>query len=672
MPCSGTGSPGVSTPMWVFENWSRTRSHTVPLVCRPANIEELVACVQLAENDPQGVVRAIGTGWSYPDVAIAPEVTVAVLTDALNRVLSGTDPTSIDTLIPFALNDENRSTPEKYVHVEAGTKVWELNCQLDGLGVALETLGGTNGQSVAGAFSTSSHGSTFDLRPIADQVRAIHLVGPGGQEWWIERSGTRAITDRTRMEEARDAGRLCKDVRIVYEDLLFNAVLVSVGRMGIVYSYVVEVVPAFLLKQEKRRLLPWQDVATIIRTHRDETTYRGPLFMDVTVDPYKRVGIITAKIRASETDTPSPENAMGVFRFVCDIQAINALLVHILGLIPAIIATATATAIASVSPFLLLIPGAFETASAAAVTAATAGILTLQSAVVAAITTPGSDLTQKLASIINGIVSLGRQQAVPGLTDIVPLMVDRLVRLEQNPEAPEVIGKSFRMFTGQKECPTFEAPGECLRQIDGFEFALDLSPGSEKLFAFMQDVFALTDEFLTQNMPQVCGISLRFTKATEALIGMQQFAHTCHAEFFFLRGITGAEDFYQRLYALARRHDANPHWGLIHEIDRAEVERLYGAKLRDWRMALRRLIDEGGGRDGTFSTSYSVTRGLEPTARGETTPDVSYLVPLLLSPDQRSETTPDISFIAPLLLSPDQDSETTSDVSYLVPLLLSN
>jgi FAD/FMN-containing dehydrogenase len=651
MPCPGTGSLGALTSAWMFQNWSRTRLHAVPVAYRPMSVQELVACVQLAERDPQGVVRAVGTGWSYPDVAIAPEVTVAVQTDALNRVLSGTDPASMGTLIPFALNDANRALLQRYVHVEAGIKVWDLNCKLDALGLALETLGGSSGQSVAGAFSTSTHGSTFDLRPIADQVRAIHLIGPGGQEWWIERLGARAITDRRRMEEARDAGRLCQDVRIVYDDLLFNAVLASVGRMGIVYSYVVEVVPAFLLKQEKRRLLPWQDVASIIRMHRDEAAYTGPLFMDVTVDSYKRVGIITAKNRASVTDTPTPENTMGVFKFVCDIQAMNALLVHILGLIPAIIATATAAAIATVSPLLLLIPGAFEIASTAAVTAATAGIVALQSAVIAAITTPGNDLTQKMTSIINSVVFLGQQYAAPGLKDIVPQLVDRLVRLEQNPEAPEVVGKSFRLFTGQKECPSFEAPGECLRQIDGLEFALDLSPGSEKLFGFMQDVFELTDEFLTTNMPQVYGISLRFTKATEALIGMQQFSHTCHAEFFFLRGITGAADFYQRLYAIARRHDAIPHWGLIHEVDRVEIERLYGARLHDWRMALRRLIDEGDGRDGTFSTSYSVTRGLEPAPRSKATSDISYLVPLLLSPAPRSETTSDISYLVPLLLS---------------------
>lgn len=626
MTCPGSGSRGDLFRSWPFQNWSRTRSHSVPVACMPKDRFELVAAVEAAERDGS-VIRAVGSGWSYPDVAIAPEVTVAVRTDMLNRVLSGNDTTSTETLIPFALKEGLRATPRNYVHVEAGIKIQVLNCRLDEMGLALERLGGSNGQSIAGAISTSTHGSDVDMRPIADQVRAIHLVGPGGLEWWIERGGDRAITDPERLLQARDAGRLCADTRIVHHDELFNAVLVSVGRMGIVYSYVIEVVPAFLLKQEKRQVLRWEGASTIIRMRRDQVPYTGPRFMEVIVDPYARSCVIT--LRSPSTEATVNEDGSDAFKFVCDVQAMNAVLTMILGLIPGLIAAATATAIAGVSPALLLIPGAFEIASSIAVTAATTGIIALQTAIVAAIAAPGDDLAQKMASIVNMVVQLGHK-------DVLPKLVDALVRVERNPEAPVTVSKSFRLSTGQKACPAFEVPGECLRNIDGFEFALDLSVGSEKLFGFMDDVFALTDEFLSTNMPQAYGISLRFVRGTEALIGMQQFARTCHAEFFFLRGVVGSADFYQRLYAIANKHDAIPHWGLIHEIDRSEIERLYGPRLNTWRAALRRLIDDGGGRDRTFSTSFSVSHGLEPgpipleLAAPATPADISYLMPLLL------------------------------------------
>ena len=68
-----------------------------------------------------------------------------------------------------------------------GITIHDLNDALDGMGLAMPTLGGANGQTLAGAFSTGTHGSDVDLPPIADGVRAIHMVGPGGQEWWLER-----------------------------------------------------------------------------------------------------------------------------------------------------------------------------------------------------------------------------------------------------------------------------------------------------------------------------------------------------------------------------------------------------------------------------------------------------------------------------------------------------
>jgi hypothetical protein len=134
----------------------------------------------------------------------------------------------------------------------------------------------------------------------------------------------------------------------------------------------------------------------------------------------------------------------------------------------------------------------------------------------------------------------------------------------------------------------------------------------DDLFRFMDDVFALTDEFYGAGRPPGFGISLRFTRGTTALLGMQRFARTCSVEFLMMRGITGHDDFRRRLYAIAATHGGVPHWGLVHEIGPAAVYAGYGEALTDWRMALGRLIDEGGGRDRTFSTSFSRERGLEP------------------------------------------------------------
>ncbi len=36
-----------------------------------------------------------------------------------------------------------------------------------------------------GAVSTGTHGGDFQVPPLSDWVRALLLVGPGGQEWWV-------------------------------------------------------------------------------------------------------------------------------------------------------------------------------------------------------------------------------------------------------------------------------------------------------------------------------------------------------------------------------------------------------------------------------------------------------------------------------------------------------
>jgi hypothetical protein len=84
-------------------------------------------------------------------------------------------------------------------------------------------------------------------------VRAIHLVGPGGEEWWIE--GATSIADHDRLKQIYPniddqhfiAGQWHQD-GLIAEDVL-NAVVVSMGTIGVIYSMVLEVVPQFGIQQ---------------------------------------------------------------------------------------------------------------------------------------------------------------------------------------------------------------------------------------------------------------------------------------------------------------------------------------------------------------------------------------------------------------------------------------
>jgi hypothetical protein len=614
--------------MWRYENFSATRSHVVPIRTTPTDVQQIVSAIRAAES-VGGVVRAVGSGWSYPDVSIGPEVTWAIRTDELKQVLNGTDPTMPDGVIPFALKDELRLDARHYVHVEAGIKIHDLNCELDAKGLAMITLGGSTGQSLAGVISTGTHGSDVALGPIPDVVQAIHLVGPGGQEWWIERAGAGSITDRTRLEQARDAGRLCRDIRIEYDDQLFAAVLVSAGRMGVVYSYVVRVRDAFNLKITSEKQ-PWSVAADTIRTNIRDASPPTEEWIEIVLNPYvnpagDRDCVITRKKPTSDPATPQSSDYPGVppgilpspFELVCNIPSIKAVLQHVAELLPPLIAAVTATATAGVSWMLLIPvigPELFATAASAAVTAATAALVALESQVAVALAAPGDDLAGAVVEILNEMTGLGHPELVPLLTQN---LMSALRPVSTDPNS-STVGKSFQVLASQKPCGQVVYPMPCLQGIDGLEYTLDLSPGSEKLFGFIDDVLALSDEFRAMNMPIGFVASLRFTSGTEALIGMQQASRNCSVEFVVLRGLLGEDDFLRRLFAIARKHDAIPHWGLMHEIDGDELARLYGDRLRQWRMSLNRVIEGGGGSPATFRTTYSMVRGLEPLAGGLT------------------------------------------------------
>jgi hypothetical protein len=224
---------------WV--NWPSNHPTNPAGVLRPDSLEELVNIVQEAERLGRNV-RAVGTGWSNSDVAVSAGYVVE--TDALSAVLTDVLSTSLNAA----------GAAMQLVHVEAGIKLDTLVDRVFASGFELMTLGGSTGQSLAGAVSTSTHGMDVDRGPLPDMVRAIHLVGPGGVQHWIEPS-SRIITDRAALKGALGL----TDENIHYDDDWFYSVLVSMGSMGIIYSLIIEVEARYALKQTRANI-DWSDI----------------------------------------------------------------------------------------------------------------------------------------------------------------------------------------------------------------------------------------------------------------------------------------------------------------------------------------------------------------------------------------------------------------------------
>ena len=105
-------------------------------------------------------VRAVGTGHSFTDAACTDGVMLDL--SGMQRVLDA-DP------------DSGRVT------VEAGIKLHALGAELAARGLALENQGDIDGQALAGALATATHGTGVRFPNLSARVVGMRLVTASGE-----------------------------------------------------------------------------------------------------------------------------------------------------------------------------------------------------------------------------------------------------------------------------------------------------------------------------------------------------------------------------------------------------------------------------------------------------------------------------------------------------------
>ena len=154
-----------------------------------------------------------------------------------------------------------------YFWVEAGITMTELNHLLDHQQprLAIQASGGSPGATLAGTISTATHGGEFQDPLLIDRIMAIHLIGPGGIEWWIE--GERPVMAEANLRALygphlqvinRETVLLDELKGLTSQDVL-KAVVVSLGAIGVIYSVVLEVVEQFSIQQITNKIGNWTD-----------------------------------------------------------------------------------------------------------------------------------------------------------------------------------------------------------------------------------------------------------------------------------------------------------------------------------------------------------------------------------------------------------------------------
>ena len=196
-------------------------------------------------------VRSVGGAWSLSDVATSRDVMLGT------RNLNLWFPIAATSLAKSTRHDAKR-----LYYMQCGSSVGEVYSRLERRGYTLPTSGASNGQTIAGAVSTGTHGSAFRYGAIQDCVVGIHLVtgpNPATDSVLIERQSDPAVTATL----ARRMG-----ARLVRDDDQFNAALVSFGSMGFVMGYVIDAEPIYHL-ESWRRVVPYDGLVKALMTTLD-------------------------------------------------------------------------------------------------------------------------------------------------------------------------------------------------------------------------------------------------------------------------------------------------------------------------------------------------------------------------------------------------------------------
>jgi hypothetical protein len=571
-----------------FENWHRNVRRTLPTV-RPANLAELVNAVRLIQSRGQ-LAGVAGSGWSFTECVLGNRTQALIDTSDLNMTLGG--------LLPDILDDRTGETGRRLVHVEAGVKLYDLNCRLDRLGLALPTLGGSRGQSLAGVLSTGVHGADVSLPPVADMVRAVHLVGPGGQQWWIE-PATRSLTTRDLLDRAKARGILDPSIRTVYDDQWFNAVLVAMGCAGVIYSVIVECWPAYRLRStttEETWAQAQQRISDLALPD------RRPRYLEINVSPADRNCRVTVRNETADPErmpTAVTSPPIGVILAGLGLIGPGALGLF-LGAVGAYIARTTAEIAA-----LNLIPGgqilAAKKTAEALRPVQDAHRLLIGLGLAAVDPHNSRRVAEILPTAINLLWTIGAF-VIEGraLVDHMQREMTRRVRPEGT-----LVGSSFRIMSGQPSCARdgSQTHDETERLIEGFEYAVPVS----RSITFVDRLLAVVAAQRKGPDALVVNLNLRFTARTRATLGMQQFDQTCHVEVYTIRDLRGNSAFKEKMSEVVREFEAVPHWGQFHAPNEAHAFQRMGA-LQRWQQVVRSLA---GGNE-MFWSDFARVRGLLP------------------------------------------------------------
>jgi len=176
-------------------------------------------------------LRAIGSGWSFTKVGVTEGGLI--------------DTASLNFSFPITQNYTSPNyakTPEDLYFLQCGAIINEVNNRLAAKNPqrSIKASGASNGQTIAGALSTGTHGAAFKVGAIPDFVVGLHIITGTNKHVWLERASYPVASQQ--FVDWLEAD-------LVQDDALFNAAIVSFGSFGFIHGVMIETEPQFLLTE---------------------------------------------------------------------------------------------------------------------------------------------------------------------------------------------------------------------------------------------------------------------------------------------------------------------------------------------------------------------------------------------------------------------------------------
>lgn len=179
-------------------------------------------------------LKPLGGGWSFSEVTCTEGWLLN--TKLMNLLFELRNPNNISADYPGDRQD--------LLFAQCGNSMQELNDFLRQKLRSLKTSGASNGQTVVGAFSTCTHGSAIDFGSTPDFIVGLHIIVSADQHFWLERAS---------YPVASDAFVQRLQTKLIRDDDLFNAALVSFGSFGFIHGVMLETEPLYLLECYRQR-----------------------------------------------------------------------------------------------------------------------------------------------------------------------------------------------------------------------------------------------------------------------------------------------------------------------------------------------------------------------------------------------------------------------------------